>query len=46
VDYNFDLDPNFTDAYGQPPLRLTYDWTNADQRRYRFEVERCWDTPQ
>lgn len=40
-DYVFDLDPNYTDAYGMPLLRFTFDWTDDDRRRYRFLAERC-----
>ena len=41
--YVFDLDPNYTDAYGYPLLRFTFDWTENDKRRYRFLTERCRD---
>jgi gluconate 2-dehydrogenase alpha chain len=40
-DYVFDLDPNFTDHYGMPLLRFTFDWTDDDRRRYKFLAERC-----
>lgn len=39
--FDFDLDPNFSDAYGMPLLRFTYDWTEDDRRRYKFLAERC-----
>ena len=42
-DHVFDLDPNFTDAYGMPLLRFTFDWTEDDKRRYKFLAERCVD---
>lgn len=44
--YVFDLDPNYTDAYGLPLLRFTFDWTEDDRRRYRFLAERCRDIMQ
>ena len=45
-DYVFDLDPNYTDAYGMPLLRFTFDWTDDDKRRYRFLSERCLEIMQ
>lgn len=39
--FDFDLDPNFRDAYGMPLLRFTYDWTENDRRRYKFLAEHC-----
>jgi gluconate 2-dehydrogenase alpha chain len=41
VDNFMDLDPNYTDAYGRPLLRLTFDWKENDYRLYRFLTERC-----
>lgn len=37
----FDLDPNYTDAWGQPLLRITFDWTDNERRLYRFIADRC-----
>ena len=28
-----DLDPTYTDAYGLPLLRMTFDWHDNDPRR-------------
>ncbi|HVM19466.1 MAG TPA: GMC family oxidoreductase [Egibacteraceae bacterium] len=36
-----DLDPNYTDAYGLPLLRITYDFTENDRNMYRFLAQRC-----
>lgn len=44
--FDFDLDPNFKDAYGMPLLRFTYDWSDNDRRRYEFIVERCLEIMQ
>lgn len=37
-----DLDPTVTDAFGQPALRITHDWTDYDRRsaEYFMEVKR------
>lgn len=40
-DQFFDLDPTYTDQYGLPLLRLTFDWHDNDQRLYRFIAQRC-----
>jgi gluconate 2-dehydrogenase alpha chain len=36
-----DLDPNFTDAWGLPLLRITFDWRDNERRMYRFLARRC-----
>ena len=41
VDQFMDLDPNYTDAYGRPLLRLTFDFHQNDYNLYRFMAERC-----
>jgi gluconate 2-dehydrogenase alpha chain len=50
-----DLDPTVTDAYGQPALRITHDWTDYDRRsvEYFMRIKRnlarelgmieCWE---
>lgn len=35
-DQFYDLDPNYKDAWGQPLLRLTFDWHPNDQKLYTF----------
>ncbi len=37
----FDLDPVYKDAWGQPLLRFTFDWTDNERRLYRFMAARC-----
>lgn len=37
----FDLDPTYKDAFGDPLLRYTFDWTENERRLYRFMAERC-----
>ena len=32
---------NFTDAYGLPLVRFTFDWTDDNRRRYSFLAEHC-----
>lgn len=39
-DQFLDLDPTFTDAYGQPLLRITYDFHENDKRLYAYVAER------
>lgn len=39
-DQFLDLDPNYRDAWGQPLLRITYDFHQNDRRLYRFMAER------
>ena len=33
-----DLDPNYKDAYGQPLLRMTFDWQENDIKMAQFMV--------
>ena len=41
-DGNFlDLDPEYTDDWGRPLLRITFDWTDNERRAYRFISRRC-----
>ncbi|RLV56272.1 GMC family oxidoreductase [Aeromicrobium phragmitis] len=35
-----DLDPHYKDAYGQPLLRITFDWRENERNMYRFLTER------
>ena len=37
----YDLDPVYKDNYGQPLLRITFDWTDNERNLYRFLRERC-----
>lgn len=40
--FNFlDLDPNYRDAYGQPLLRITFDWTDNERNLHRFMAARA-----
>lgn len=40
--YNYlDLDPTYKDAYGQPLLRMTYDFPENDRRMSRYVTERA-----
>jgi gluconate 2-dehydrogenase alpha chain len=41
AEHVFDLDPNYTDAYGLPLLRYTFDWTDNERNLYRFMAQRC-----
>ena len=41
VDQFLDLDPIYRDAWGQPLLRVTYDFHDNDYRLYRFMAARC-----
>ncbi|WP_236493273.1 GMC family oxidoreductase [Xanthomonas massiliensis] len=34
------LDPTYTDAYGQPLLRMTFDWKDNDTRMARFMADK------
>lgn len=36
-----DLDPNYTDAFGLPLLRITYDFKPNDRNMYRYLAQRC-----
>jgi gluconate 2-dehydrogenase alpha chain len=40
-DQFLDLDPTYTDAYGLPLLRVTFDFHENDYRLYRFMAARC-----
>jgi gluconate 2-dehydrogenase alpha chain len=40
-DHFLDLDPNYTDALGNPLLRLTFDWKPNEQAMWRFVYERA-----
>ena len=35
-----DLDPVYRDAYGQPLLRMTFDWQENDIKMNRFMMEK------
>ncbi|ASN06459.1 GMC family oxidoreductase [Virgibacillus necropolis] len=35
------LDPTYKDAYGNPLLRMTYDFTKQDQALYKYITARC-----
>jgi gluconate 2-dehydrogenase alpha chain len=39
-DQFLDLDPTYRDAYGQPLLRITYDFHDNDYRLYRYMAQR------
>jgi gluconate 2-dehydrogenase alpha chain len=41
VDQFLDLDPNYKDAFGQPLLRITFDFHENDRNLYRFMAARC-----
>jgi gluconate 2-dehydrogenase alpha chain len=36
TDQFYDLDPNYKDAWGQPLLRITFDWHQNDKAMYAF----------
>lgn len=38
--HRLDLDPAYTDAFGRPLLRLTFDWTPNEYAMYRFMAAR------
>src|SRR5690606_26916133 len=40
-DQFLDLDPTFKDAWGQPLLRVTYDFHDNDYKLFRFLAARC-----
>ncbi|AZV38575.1 GMC family oxidoreductase [Komagataeibacter xylinus] len=42
-DVYLDLDPTWKDAYGQPLLRMTFDWKDNDIRMNRYVVDRIGD---
>lgn len=35
-----DIDPNYKDAWGQPLLRITFDWHENEQNMYRWLAQR------
>src|SRR5699024_1208225 len=39
-DQYLDLDPTYTDAFGLPLLRITFDFHENDRRLYRFMAQR------
>jgi gluconate 2-dehydrogenase alpha chain len=39
-DHFLDLDPTYTDSFGLPLLRITFDFKENDQRLYRFVTQR------
>ncbi len=40
-DQFLDLDPTYRDAWGQPLLRITFDWHQNDYKLYRYMAQRC-----
>lgn len=38
-----DLDPNFTDEWGRPLLRITFDWRENERNMVNFLTGRCED---
>ena len=40
-DQYLDLDPNYKDAWGQPLLRITYDFHENEYKLYAYLAERC-----
>lgn len=40
-DRYLDLDPNYKDAYGQPLLRMTFDWHDNEYKMSRFVSDRA-----
>ena len=40
TDQFLDLDPNYSDAFGDPLLRLTFDWHANDQKLYHFMADK------
>ncbi|GAB4073792.1 GMC family oxidoreductase [Barrientosiimonas marina] len=38
-----DLDPTYDDAYGNPLLRVTYQYTDQDRQLNRYAVKKCQD---
>jgi gluconate 2-dehydrogenase alpha chain len=41
VDQFMDLDPNYTDAWGQPLLRLTFDFHDNDRKVFAFVAKKA-----
>lgn len=40
-DHRLDLDPTYNDVFGDPLLRITYDFRENDRRLYAYLAERC-----
>jgi gluconate 2-dehydrogenase alpha chain len=40
-EHRLDLDPRYNDVYGQPLLRITYDFRENDYRLYEYLAQRC-----
>ena len=40
-DHYLDLDPTYKDDYGDPLIRVTFDYTEMDHKRNEFLVEKC-----
>ena len=40
-DHRLDLDPTYKDVFGDPLLRITFDWRENDRRLYAFVAARC-----
>lgn len=40
-EHYLDLDPNYKDAYGDPLIRATFDYTDQDRNLNEFLVEKC-----
>jgi gluconate 2-dehydrogenase alpha chain len=40
-DQFLDLDPTYTDHWGRPLLRITFDWHDNDRKVWRFMAARC-----
>lgn len=45
-DQFYDLDPTYTDSFGQPLLRLTIDFHDNEKNMYRFLAKRCQEIMQ
>lgn len=41
VDNYLDLDPTYTDEYGDPLLRMTFNWKENDRRLAEYTGEKC-----
>ena len=41
TDQFLDLDPTYKDSFGQPLLRVTYDFHDNDYKLYRFLAQKC-----
>jgi len=42
-DQFLDLDPIYKDAFGQPLLRIAFDWHDNDRALYKFLAQKCDD---